>query len=243
MSRNNDTQGNQAQPGPASAERASTQKPRKPRQPKKLVPKQKKRPAWRPTQLTKKLADEIAGYIEQGFDYKTSYEAAGISKTAFFNYLRHADEIESTLNEMYEEAIERGEEDDFEVELTEKQELHLYFLKVVSEAKAKAKAANIACLMRNAQATLDPETGEMLDPGNFKAAIEYLRRRDPAEWGDTDKREVTIKTDEETKRALESGVIVVPHTGTGLTQKEMSNFVQERQQESMRKAREGAGEE
>ncbi len=205
---------------------------------KRVTTTKKKRPAWRPTKLTKKLADEIASYIERGFDYKTSYEAAGITKTSFQNYLRHAAEIEEALEAMYEEA---GDDEDFEVELTEKQELHLYFAEKVNAAKAKAKAENIECLMRNAQPMFD-ENGRMTDPGNFKAAIEYLRRRDPNEWGDTDKREVTIKADDSTMKAITRGVIEVPSTGTGISQKEMADYVKERQQESMDKAKKGCEE-
>lgn len=199
----------------------------------------KKRPPWRPTLLSYELADEIAQYISKGFDYKTSYESAGISKGTFYKYLNKAEEIQNALNTMYEDA---DDNDEFEVELSDDQELHLYFIETISRAKAKAKAANIECLMRNAQPIFDPETGDLRDPGNYKAALEYLRRRDPAEWGDTDKREVTIKTDETTAQAMNSGVIAIPNTGTGLTQKEMADYVKERQRESMEKAKEGAEE-
>lgn len=198
----------------------------------------KKRAPWRPTLLSYELADEIARYIEKGFDYKTSYEAAGISKGTFYKYLNKAMEIQDALHTMYEEA---GEDEDFEVELDDSQDKHLYFIETISKAKSKAKAANIECLMRNAQPIFDPETGDLRDPGNYKAALEYLRRRDPSEWGDTDKREVTIKADDATTQAINSGVIAIPNTGTGLTRKEMAEYVKERQRESIEKAKEGAG--
>jgi hypothetical protein len=117
--------------------------------------------------LTKKVISDLEKYISQTTSIKIACGCAGIPSSTFFYWQKIAKELEE---------MEIPEE-----ELTKDEELLLEFLERVDIAKAKSCKPAIDAVMK------------AIKDGDANAAARLLSRRMPEEFGDWNRKEVTIK--------------------------------------------------
>lgn len=115
----------------------------------------------RPTKLTNEVQEKIVKDISLGVSYVDAAGAVGIDYDTFNNWMK------------------RGQEASKLEKVPKKEKIFLVFFGAVSQAKSTAFANFTKVITK---ASMD---------GEWRAALEYLKRHDPDNWGDSNKLDVT----------------------------------------------------
>ena len=135
--------------------------------------------------LTKKIITDLEKYITQTTSLKIACGCAGVPSSTFFAWQKAAKEIE--------------EDGKIESDLTKDELLLLEFLERVDLAKAKSCKPAIDTVMK------------AIKMGDANQASRLLSRRMPEEFGDWNRKEVTIRT--ETTEETTTGIALIPSMG------------------------------
>lgn len=135
--------------------------------------------------LTKKIITDLEKYITQTTSLKIACGCAGVPSSTFFAWQKAAKEIE--------------EDGKIESDLTKDELLLLEFLERVDLAKAKSCKPAIDAVMK------------AIKMGDANQASRLLSRRMPEEFGDWNRKEVTIRT--ETTEETTTGIALIPSIG------------------------------
>ena len=120
--------------------------------------------AGRPTKLTKETHSAIVEAIELGVTYKDAVGAAGINYQTFLNWLETGERVRNK-----------------ELRNTKANRIFLEFLESVERAKHTAFSEYTKTIHKAAKG------------GDWRAAESFLKRRDPENWGDSSKTDITSK--------------------------------------------------
>jgi hypothetical protein len=135
--------------------------------------------------LTKKIIADLEKYITQTTSLKIACGCAGVPSSTFFAWQKAAKEIE--------------EEGKAESDLTKDELLLLEFLERVDLAKAKSCKPAIDAVMK------------AIKLGDANQASRLLSRRMPEEFGDWNRKEVTIR--QESTEETSTGIALIPSMG------------------------------
>ena len=135
--------------------------------------------------LTKKIITDLEKYITQTTSLKIACGCAGVPSSTFYAWQKAAKEIE--------------EEGKGESDLTKDELLLLEFLERIDLAKAKSCKPAIDAVMK------------AIKMGDANQAARLLSRRMPEEFGDWNRKEVTIRT--ETTEESTTGIALIPSMG------------------------------
>ena len=135
--------------------------------------------------LTKKIITDLEKYITQTTSLKIACGCAGVPSSTFYAWQKAAKEIE--------------EEGKGESDLTKDELLLLEFLERIDLAKAKSCKPAIDAVMK------------AIKMGDANQASRLLSRRMPEEFGDWNRKEVTIRT--ETTEETTTGIALIPSIG------------------------------
>lgn len=135
--------------------------------------------------LTKKIITDLEKYITQTTSLKIACGCAGVPSSTFYAWQKAAKEIE--------------EEGKGESDLTKDELLLLEFLERIDLAKAKSCKPAIDAVMK------------AIKMGDANQAARLLSRRMPEEFGDWNRKEVTIRT--ETTEETTTGIALIPSMG------------------------------
>ncbi|MQU52907.1 hypothetical protein [Pseudomonas sp. FSL R10-1339] len=135
--------------------------------------------------LTKKIITDLEKYITQTTSLKIACGCAGVPSSTFYAWQKAAKEIE--------------EEGKGESDLTKDELLLLEFLERIDLAKAKSCKPAIDAVMK------------AIKQGDANQAARLLSRRMPEEFGDWNRKEVTIRT--ETTEETTTGIALIPSMG------------------------------
>lgn len=135
--------------------------------------------------LTKKIITDLEKYITQTTSLKIACGCAGVPSSTFFAWQKAAKEIE--------------EDGKIESDLTKDELLLLEFLERIDLAKAKSCKPAIDAVMK------------AIKQGDANQAARLLSRRMPEEFGDWNRKEVTIRT--ETTEETTTGIALIPSMG------------------------------
>ncbi len=116
----------------------------------------------RPTKLTPEVHNEIVNAIAIGATYKNAVGAAGIDYQTFLNWLEIGRKVQ-----------------DGELSKTKKRKIYFEFFVSVEKAKHKAFLGYTKTIAKAANS------------GDWRAAESFLKRRDPENWGDKSKTDIT----------------------------------------------------
>ncbi len=116
----------------------------------------------RPTKLTPEVHKEIVNAISIGATYKNAVGAAGIDYVTFLNWLEKGKKVQNG-----------------ELRNTKANKMFLKFFKSVEKAKHKAFLGYTKTIAKAANS------------GDWRAAESFLKRRDPENWGDKSKTDIT----------------------------------------------------
>ncbi len=137
--------------------------------------------------LTKKVITDLEKYISQTTSIKIACGCAGIPQSTFFYWQKQAKELE---------------EMDLEPEeLSDDEKLLLELLERVDVAKAKSCKPAIDTVMK------------AIKNGDANQAARLLSRRMPEEFGDWNRKEVTIK--QEITEESSTGIALIPSMSSG----------------------------
>ncbi|WP_137163359.1 hypothetical protein [Pseudomonas asiatica] len=132
--------------------------------------------------LTKKIIADLEKYITQTTSLKIACGCAGVPSSTFYAWQKAAKEIE-----------EEGKD---ESDLTKDEALLLEFLERIDLAKAKSCKPAIDAVMK------------AIKQGDANQAARLLSRRMPEEFGDWNRKEVTIR--QETTEESSTGIALIP---------------------------------
>ena len=135
--------------------------------------------------LTKKIIADLEKYIIQTTSLKIACGCAGVPSSTFYAWQKAAKEVE--------------EDDKDDADLTKDELLLLEFLERVDLAKAKSCKPAIDAVMK------------AIKMGDANQASRLLSRRMPEEFGDWNRKEVTIRT--ETTEETTTGIALIPSIG------------------------------
>ena len=135
--------------------------------------------------LTKKIIADLEKYIIQTTSLKIACGCAGVPSSTFYAWQKAAKEVE--------------EDDKDDADLTKDELLLLEFLERVDLAKAKSCKPAIDAVMK------------AIKMGDANQASRLLSRRMPEEFGDWNRKEVTIRT--ETTEETTTGIALIPSMG------------------------------
>lgn len=132
--------------------------------------------------LTKKIITDLEKYITQTTSLKIACGCAGVPSSTFYTWQKAAKEIE-----------EEGKD---EADLTKDEALLLEFLERIDLAKAKSCKPAIDAVMK------------AIKDGDANQAARLLSRRMPEEFGDWNRKEVTIR--QEVTEESSTGIALIP---------------------------------
>lgn len=132
--------------------------------------------------LTKKIITDLEKYITQTTSLKIACGCAGVPSSTFYAWQKAAKEIE-----------EEGKD---ESDLTKDEALLLEFLERIDLAKAKSCKPAIDAVMK------------AIKEGDANQAARLLSRRMPEEFGDWNRKEVTIR--QEVTEESSTGIALIP---------------------------------
>ena len=135
--------------------------------------------------LTKKIITDLEKYITQTTSLKIACGCAGVPSSTFYAWQKAAKEIE--------------EEGKGESDLTKDELLLLEFLERIDLAKAKSCKPAIDAVMK------------AIKMGDANQAARLLSRRMPEEFGDWNRKEVTIR--QEVTEETTTGIALIPSMG------------------------------
>lgn len=138
--------------------------------------------------LTKKIITDLEKYITQTTSLKIACGCAGVPSSTFYAWQKAAKEIE-----------EEGKD---ESDLTKDELLLLEFLERIDLAKAKSCKPAIDAVMK------------AIKEGDANQAARLLSRRMPEEFGDWNRKEVTIR--QEVSEESSTGIALIPSMGADL---------------------------
>ena len=154
--------------------------------------------------LTKKIIADLEKYITQTTSLKIACGCAGVPSSTFYAWQKAAKEIE--------------EEEIPEDQLTKDQALLLEFLERIDLAKAKSCKPAIDAVMK------------AIKLGDANQAARLLSRRMPEEFGDWNRKEVTIR--QEITEESSTGIAVIPSMGAG-ADNDLDQILQQQQSEAL----------
>ena len=152
--------------------------------------------------LTKKIIADLEKYITQTTSLKIACGCAGVPSSTFFAWQKAAKEIE--------------EEDKSESDLTKDEMLLLEFLERIDLAKAKSCKPAIDAVMK------------AIKQGDANQAARLLSRRMPEEFGDWNRKEVTIR--QETTQECSTGIALIPSMSTD---NDLDQLLQQQQSDAL----------
>ncbi|WP_243055386.1 hypothetical protein [Pseudomonas sp. BP01] len=152
--------------------------------------------------LTKKIIADLEKYITQTTSLKIACGCAGVPSSTFFAWQKAAKEIE--------------EEGKSESDLTKDEMLLLEFLERIDLAKAKSCKPAIDAVMK------------AIKSGDANQAARLLSRRMPEEFGDWNRKEVTIR--QETTEESSTGIALIPSMGSD---NDLDQLLQQQQSEAL----------
>lgn len=132
--------------------------------------------------LTKKIITDLEKYITQTTSLKIACGCAGVPSSTFYAWQKAAKEIE-----------EEGKD---ESDLTKDEALLMEFLERIDLAKAKSCKPAIDTVMK------------AIKDGDANQAARLLSRRMPEEFGDWNRKEVTIR--QEVPEESSTGIALIP---------------------------------
>jgi hypothetical protein len=135
--------------------------------------------------LTKKIITDLEKYITQTTSLKIACGCAGVPSSTFYAWQKAAKEVE-----------EEGKD---ESDLTKDEALLLEFLERIDLAKAKSCKPAIDTVMK------------AIKQGDANQAARLLSRRMPEEFGDWNRKEVTIR--QESTEETSTGIALIPSMG------------------------------
>ena len=135
--------------------------------------------------LTKKIIADLEKYIIQTTSLKIACGCAGVPSSTFYAWQKAAKEVE--------------EDDKDDADLTKDELLLLEFLERVDLAKAKSCKPAIDAVMK------------AIKMGDANQASRLLSRRMPEEFGDWNRKEVTIR--QEVTEETTTGIALIPSMG------------------------------
>ena len=152
--------------------------------------------------LTKKIIADLEKYITQTTSLKIACGCAGVPSSTFYFWQKAAKEIE-----------DEGKD---ESDLTKDEALLLEFLERVDLAKAKSCKPAIDAVMK------------AIKQGDANQAARLLSRRMPEEFGDWNRKEVTIR--QETTEESSTGIALIPSMGSD---NDLDQLLQQQQSEAL----------
>lgn len=152
--------------------------------------------------LTKKIINDLDKYITQTTSLKIACGCAGVPSSTFFAWQKAAKEIE-----------EEGKD---ESDLTKDELLLLEFLERIDLAKAKSCKPAIDTVMKS------------IKEGDANQAARLLSRRMPEEFGDWNRKEVTIR--QEVSEESSTGIALIPSMGAD---NDLDQLLQQQQSDAL----------
>ncbi|HGY9638085.1 TPA: hypothetical protein ACOJPK_003569 [Pseudomonas putida] len=152
--------------------------------------------------LTKKIIADLEKYIIQTTSLKIACGCAGVPSSTFYAWQKAAKEIE-----------EEGKD---ESDLTKDELLLLEFLERIDLAKAKSCKPAIDAVMK------------AIKEGDANQAARLLSRRLPEEFGDWNRKEVTIR--QETTEESSTGIALIPSMGSD---NDLDQLLQQQQSDAL----------
>ena len=152
--------------------------------------------------LTKKIITDLEKYITQTTSLKIACGCAGVPSSTFYAWQKAAKEIE-----------EEGKD---ESDLTKDELLLLEFLERIDLAKAKSCKPAIDAVMK------------AIKEGDANQAARLLSRRMPEEFGDWNRKEVTIR--QEVSEESSTGIALIPSMGADL---DLDQLLQQQQSDAL----------
>lgn len=152
--------------------------------------------------LTKKIISDLEKYITQTTSLKIACGCAGVPSSTFYVWQKAAKEIE-----------EEGKD---ESDLTKDELLLLEFLERIDLAKAKSCKPAIDAVMK------------AIKEGDANQAARLLSRRMPEEFGDWNRKEVTIR--QEVSEESSTGIALIPSMGADL---DLDQLLQQQQSDAL----------
>ena len=152
--------------------------------------------------LTKKIIADLERYIIQTTSLKIACGCAGVPSSTFYAWQKAAKEIE-----------EEGKD---ESDLTKDELLLLEFLERIDLAKAKSCKPAIDAVMK------------AIKEGDANQAARLLSRRLPEEFGDWNRKEVTIR--QETTEESSTGIALIPSMGSD---NDLDQLLQQQQSDAL----------
>ena len=156
--------------------------------------------------LTKKIIADLEKYIIQTTSLKIACGCAGVPSSTFYAWQKAAKEIE-----------EEGKD---ESDLTKDELLLLEFLERIDLAKAKSCKPAIDAVMK------------AIKEGDANQAARLLSRRLPEEFGDWNRKEVTIR--QETTEESSTGIALIPSMSTD---NDLDQMLQQQQSDALQLAK------
>ncbi|MEG0324640.1 MAG: hypothetical protein RR619_11640 [Raoultibacter sp.] len=151
--------------------------------------------------LTKKIITDLEKYITQTTSLKIACGCAGVPSSTFYAWQKAAKEIE-----------EEGKD---ESDLTRDEALLMEFLERIDLAKAKSCKPAIDAVMK------------AIKEGDANQAARLLSRRMPEEFGDWNRKEVTIR--QEVSEESSTGIALIPSMGSDI---DLDQQLQQQQSEA-----------
>lgn len=152
--------------------------------------------------LTKKIIADLEKFITQTTSLRIACGCAGVPSSTFYAWQKAAKEIE--------------EEGKGESDLTKDEALLLEFLERIDLAKAKSCKPAIDAVMK------------AIKQGDANQAARLLSRRMPEEFGDWNRKEVTIR--QETTEESSTGIALIPSMGSD---NDLDQLLQQQQSEAL----------
>ena len=152
--------------------------------------------------LTKKIITDLEKYITQTTSLKIACGCAGVPSSTFYAWQKAAKEIE-----------EDGKD---ESDLTKDELLLLEFLERIDLAKAKSCKPAIDAVMK------------AIKEGDANQAARLLSRRMPEEFGDWNRKEVTIR--QEVTEESSTGIALIPSMGAD---NDLDQLLQQQQSDAL----------
>ncbi|MBJ2240618.1 hypothetical protein [Pseudomonas sp. MF6768] len=152
--------------------------------------------------LTKKIITDLEKYITQTTSLKIACGCAGVPSSTFYAWQKAAKEIE-----------EEGKD---ESDLTKDELLLLEFLERIDLAKAKSCKPAIDAVMK------------AIKEGDANQAARLLSRRMPEEFGDWNRKEVTIR--QEVSEESSTGIALIPSMGAD---NDLDQLLQQQQSDAL----------
>lgn len=146
----------------------------------------------RPTKLTPDMQHMIITRLSAGSPIETTCDSVGITKQTFYNWLKQGEEAKSGIYFDFFDAVARAKADGLI-------QAAIRFREGMNPSDVEAVTTEVV-----EETRINPKTGAEYTykktvtrktvthaPGDWRAAMEYLARRDPKNWAVLQKQEIT----------------------------------------------------